>query len=107
MTAKDLRFDFFRGSGPGGQHRNKTDTACRCTHKVSGAVGSSQELKSQIKNKQQAFHRMVKSNKFQAWLKLETSRRLGVLDDIEKRVDEELKKIIVEGKDDSGKWIEI
>lgn len=107
VTAKDLRFDFFRGSGPGGQHKNKTSSACRCTHKASGAVGAAQEDRSQHKNKEIAFKRMVETDKFKAWLKLESSRSLGVLDNIEREVEEELKKVRVEGKDDSGKWVKI
>ncbi len=32
----DLKIEFYRGSGPGGQHRNKTSSACRITHKITG-----------------------------------------------------------------------
>ncbi len=49
VTAKDCRFDFYRGSGAGGQHRNKTDSAVRVTHLNSGAVGKCEESRSQHK----------------------------------------------------------
>jgi protein subunit release factor B len=49
VTEKDCRFDYFRGSGKGGQKRNKTDSAVRCTHAPSGAVGASEALRSQRK----------------------------------------------------------
>lgn len=42
VTAADCRWDYYRGSGAGGQHRNKTSSAVRCTHEPSGAVGQSE-----------------------------------------------------------------
>ena len=51
VTAKDCRFDYYRGSGAGGQHRNKTESAVRCTHLASGAVGQAEDHR-----EQQAFH---------------------------------------------------
>lgn len=32
----ELRFEFMRSSGPGGQHVNKTESACRVTHLPTG-----------------------------------------------------------------------
>ena len=36
IPKKDLKIEYMRGQGPGGQHRNKTDSACRITHIPSG-----------------------------------------------------------------------
>lgn len=55
----DLRIEFMRGSGGGGQHRNKRDTACRMTHLPTGLVGYSEDQRSQSQNKRQAFKRLA------------------------------------------------
>lgn len=36
VKKKDLKIEYMRGTGPGGQHRNKTDSACRITHIPTG-----------------------------------------------------------------------
>ncbi len=109
VTAKDCRFDYYRGSGKGGQKRNKTESAVRCTHISSGAVGQSDDTRSQHKNKVTAFRRMAETRKFAEWQKLEAARATGKLADVEEKVERAMspRKIRVEGKNDNGGWAEI
>lgn len=108
VTAADCRFDYYRGSGAGGQHRNKTSSAVRCTHELSGAVGQSEDTRSQHENKRIAFSRMAKTEKFQTWIKLETARRCGDILRVEQEVDRQMSssRLKVEGKDERGRWLE-
>lgn len=52
------RLERFRVSGPGGQHRNRTDSAVRLTHEPSGAVGYAAERRSQHQNRVMALSRL-------------------------------------------------
>lgn len=47
-----------RGSGPGGQHRNKVETAIVITHRPTGVVGQASEQRSQHKNRAVAIERL-------------------------------------------------
>jgi protein subunit release factor B len=49
---RECEVDTFRSSGPGGQHVNKTETAVRLTHMPTGIVVTSQQERSQHRNKQ-------------------------------------------------------
>ncbi len=110
---KDFKWDFFKTSGPGGQNKNKRDTACRCTHIASGAIGIGSEEREQGKNRRLAFERCVNSEKFKAWHKLECARVLVDKNErrkIEREIDAELSRrenLLVEIKDKDGRWTEL
>ena len=50
LKTSDLKYETYRDSGPGGQHRNTSDTAVRVTHLPTGIQACS-ALKSQAQNK--------------------------------------------------------
>ena len=47
-----------RRSGPGGQHRNKVETAVVVTHRATGLKGEASETRSQDRNRQNAVQRL-------------------------------------------------
>jgi hypothetical protein len=69
-------------------------------HHPSGARGESREERSQLQNKRAAFLRMVKTPKFDLWLRLETGR-LVVLDSRIAIPPSEVKVEVRSG----GRWI--
>lgn len=64
-----------RGSGPGGQNKNKRDTKIRITHPASGANAECQTYRTQEKNRREAFKRLCDSPKFKTWLRIELAKR--------------------------------
>lgn len=105
VTTSDCKWDYYVGSGKGGQKRNKTANAVRCTHVASKAVGKAEDTRHQNKNKKLAFKRMAETEKFKVWVRLEASRISGKLQEIEEKIDRQMeeKNLHVEVKKD-GKW---
>ena len=106
VTKKDFDVTWFSGTGSGGQYRNKHQNCCRIVHRESGALGTGQSQRDRVSNQKEAFDNVVSSDKFQKWLKVQTSKALGEFVDIEQKVEKAMKpeNIKIEHME-NGKWI--
>lgn len=88
VTPQDCREERYRGSGAGGQNRNKRDTGVRFTHEPSGAVGESEAQRSQLQNRQEAFRKMASSPRFIMWAKAQGQARIEGHASLDRKIDQ-------------------
>src|SRR3989338_8721506 len=77
IPEKDLKVEFTRSSGPGGQNVNKVETAVRIVHLPTGFSASSRSERSQVQNREKALA-LLKAKIFQE-LQNKKTKELGDL----------------------------
>ena len=107
VTKDDLEIDWFSGTGCGGQYRNKHQNCCRIRHKDSGAIATGQSQRDRPSNLKEAMENLVKTPAFQSWIKVKTSEVTGEQAEIEAKVEEAMRHLKFEVKDENGKWKEV
>ncbi len=92
----DLKVEFYRGSGPGGQHRNTTDSAVRIRHLPTGIVVQAAENRSQWQNREVAMLRLR-----QALIKRERKEKQRIATKVPRKTKEQRlsdKKVVSQRK---------
>ncbi len=87
LTESDFVFKAKRGSGAGGQKRNKTPSTIQCFHEPSNSMGEAEDHREQSKNKQIAFKRCCDTLTFKTWIKMKADAAMGNIE-IEETNDE-------------------
>ena len=64
----ECEVNVYIGSGPGGQHRNKTESAVRLTHLPTGITVNASERRSQLMNRGAALERLRETLKKLAYV---------------------------------------
>ena len=59
ILKRQVVIETYRSRGPGGQRKNKTETAVRLTHLPSGITVTATEFRSQAQNRKLAYERLT------------------------------------------------
>jgi protein subunit release factor B len=95
---RGIRIEYYRSRGPGGQRKNKKETAVRIRHISTGITAIATEFRSQARNRQLALkrikerlERLKRKKKPRIPTKISTSAKERILK--EKRLRAEKKKL--------------
>jgi peptide chain release factor 1 len=55
ITEDQFRYEWYSGTGKGGQHRNKHQNCCRCIHEPTGITANGTSSRSREDNKSAAY----------------------------------------------------
>ena len=58
LLLRHCKLEFGRGTGPGGQRRNKVATACEIVHEPTGVMAHAAEMRKQADNRRVALRRL-------------------------------------------------
>jgi len=87
VSISDCREEHFRGSGNGGQKRQKTSSGVRLTHEPSGVQVESEAGRSQHQNRVDALTKLANHPKFRAWCSMHSQARREGFASMEKKID--------------------
>ncbi|MFH1634080.1 MAG: peptide chain release factor-like protein [Chloroflexota bacterium] len=105
VTKKDLRLQWFSGTGAGGQYRNKHQNCARLHHPDSGATVTGQSYRERTVNLKEAMSNLVKHPKFRFW---HTAKAQAIITGItiEELVDDMMQphNLQIETRDKDNRW---
>lgn len=58
INLRDITVQAYKSSGPGGQHRNKVETAIRVIHNPTGIIVTASDSRSKLQNKKKALNKL-------------------------------------------------
>lgn len=108
VTHKDFIETHIRGTGNGGQARNKTSSGVRLVHRASGAVGEATDDRMQHINRTLAFQRLRETPEWKQWFRdmvLRTSGRETPGERVERLMADE--NITTQVLDDRSRWVTV
>jgi protein subunit release factor B len=109
ILKKQVVIKTYKSSGPGGQRKNKTETAVRLTHLPSGVTVIATEYRSQAQNRKLAFERLqeriIKLNRRKK-RRIPTAVPLGAIEkkNDEKRLSSAKKRLRRRVQKESEEW---
>jgi len=87
VSISDCREEHYRGSGNGGQKKQKTSSGVRLTHEPSGVQVECEAQRSQHQNRVEALHKLANHPKFRAWCSMQSAARAEGFASIERKID--------------------